>query len=404
MTQMLKKINPLLLVGILFIAMPFAGCKKGCKDPMATNYDEKAKKDDGSCTYDEGLEVPVAYNFDNVFYGGQTARILLLKDLEAKMAEAANPGTVTAQELTDIFQNTAGNYQDIGGSAKDLESKFLASGANAGIQQEWLDSINVWFAEIETLSASDTYIRDDGTDLKQMVEKVCMGAVFYDQAINNYLQLVPNDDNDVITPGEGTDMEHHWDEAFGYFGAARDYASYTDDMIASPGEKDSDASGDIDPTSEKCFYYSQTAAKRDLGSASFPEASQTDYTQTAIDNWLLGRAAISSIEYAERDIASAAVIDVWEKMIAATVIHYINDTRADLPGGASEDLSKHWSEMVGYYRMLTFYPNNKVSQFNAVLVGYLGYNPSDASDGDLDDAAGIIGDAYGFTDDQVYNW
>ncbi len=39
-----------LLVGL---ALTFDSCKKkGCTDPTANNYNEKAKKDDGSCTYD----------------------------------------------------------------------------------------------------------------------------------------------------------------------------------------------------------------------------------------------------------------------------------------------------------------------------------------------------------------
>ena len=40
--------------GVLFIALAAmavttVSCRKGCTDPLATNYDSKAKKDDGSC-------------------------------------------------------------------------------------------------------------------------------------------------------------------------------------------------------------------------------------------------------------------------------------------------------------------------------------------------------------------
>lgn len=41
----------LIIISLLF-ALSFAGCvKQGCTDPSATNYDESAKKDDGSCIY-----------------------------------------------------------------------------------------------------------------------------------------------------------------------------------------------------------------------------------------------------------------------------------------------------------------------------------------------------------------
>ena len=33
-------------------------------------------------------------------------------------------------------------------------------------------------------------------------------------------------------PTRDTAMEHAWDEAFGYFGAARDYSRYTDEQLA----------------------------------------------------------------------------------------------------------------------------------------------------------------------------
>lgn len=44
-----------ILISIAFITMlVITGCKKeGCTDPVATNYDSKAKKNDGSCVYPE---------------------------------------------------------------------------------------------------------------------------------------------------------------------------------------------------------------------------------------------------------------------------------------------------------------------------------------------------------------
>ena len=37
----------------MLLCISFVGCsKRGCTDPKANNYDESAKKDDGSCIYD----------------------------------------------------------------------------------------------------------------------------------------------------------------------------------------------------------------------------------------------------------------------------------------------------------------------------------------------------------------
>ena len=46
----MKKLGQFLLVAVL--ATSFIGCKKeGCTDKEATNYNEKAKKDDGTCKF-----------------------------------------------------------------------------------------------------------------------------------------------------------------------------------------------------------------------------------------------------------------------------------------------------------------------------------------------------------------
>ena len=55
---------------IAIIAIPFItiSCKKGCVDENATNYDESAKKDDGSCLYDTASNGPfliVKLKFDS---------------------------------------------------------------------------------------------------------------------------------------------------------------------------------------------------------------------------------------------------------------------------------------------------------------------------------------------------
>jgi hypothetical protein len=62
-------------------------------------------------------------------------------------------------------------------------------------------------------------------------------------------------------------------------------------------------------------------------------------------------------------IKTAAV--TWEKCIAATAIHYINDVTADMSGFSNgayasvsnfTDLGKHWSELKGFALSLQFSP------------------------------------------------
>ena len=65
---------------------------------------------------------------------------------------------------------------------------------------------------------------------------------------------------------------------------------------------------------------------------------------------------------------SDQAVDAWEAAIAATVVHYINDTIADTeaidddPGNYSFlDHAKHWSEMKGFALGLQYNPRSKLS-------------------------------------------
>ena len=122
---------------------------------------------------------------------------------------------------------------------------------------------------------SQTYVLSSGVDYAQLLQEFLHGAVSYSQATRDYLSTdlgtskglnAANDE--PAAPGVAfTTMEHHWDEAFGYFGAARDFLSYTDEQIASGISIDSDSSSSINIKSEVNFPMAQAAAKRDLGSA-----------------------------------------------------------------------------------------------------------------------------------------
>ena len=75
-------------------------------------------------------------------------------------------------------------------------------------------------------------IGGDGLDHAQLIEKGLMGACLYYQATSVYFgDDRMNVDNEMVEVGEGTEMEHHWDEAFGYFGVPKDFPTSTDGLF-----------------------------------------------------------------------------------------------------------------------------------------------------------------------------
>ena len=128
-----------------------------------------------------------------------------------------------------------------------------------------------------------------------------------------------------------------------------------------------------------------------------------------------------------RDLA----IGAWEKAIAATVIHYINDMIADITAYGSDvmtgtvgtdeatysfkDYAKHWGEAKGFGLWFQFNPHSPMTddQF-AALHGALGLNAPGyvpGSGGDymayiaaITEARDLIGTVYGFDAEAVEAW
>ena len=173
-------------------------------------------------------------------------------------------------------------------------------------------------------------------------DRFLSGAVSFSQGTNDYFQT---DYANALTQ-EGTKSytagEHDFDEAFGYYGASRNIGDYTDDEAAGKGGRegfgngynDTNGDGSIDIRSEIVLGHAQNCAKRDRGSD-----GATDFSQDVFDAFLIGRQILDNAAKAGRLTAEAQsalnnqisiASKAWEKCIAATVVHYINDVTADM--------------------------------------------------------------------------
>ncbi|MBM4279621.1 MAG: DUF4856 domain-containing protein, partial [Deltaproteobacteria bacterium] len=186
----------------------------------------------------------------------------------------------------------------------------------------------------------------DGHDWARILEHFVQGSVFVSQASDDYL----DDDatgkgllSDHVVAVDGkpyTALEHAWDEAFGYFGAARRYGTRDADDNAE-GFIDDDGDGRADWLTEVCYGVARDAALRDVDSV-----TGTNLGRASFDALLQGRALIAAtpgpLSPADLD-ALRALRDVaeesWERAAAATLVHHTNTLLAlvDSVGAADGD-------------------------------------------------------------------
>ena len=436
LTKKFQWLAVLLTVASLFLS----ACGSDEEDDTETLEEEAAT-----------ITVPQAYVFDSRFtpgessvsYSGQVVRNLLLQDLKSLTDSVGKDGgrSIAVADMLKLYEyDDALNLKTrtTTGSLSASESYYskLSTGKNLvgkisdemviGYNRTADDLVREWFKGIaensqdrDKLGTPMAYTSDDGVDMSQMINKVLIGAVPYYQATGVYLGGLLERDNSEARNGTDpyTAMEHGWDEAFGYFGAARDYSRYTDDQLAGSVDDftfDSNSDGSIDFKSEYNFGLSRNAGKRDKG------GSGVDFTQEIFSAFLAGRTAITNQgSVAEISAYRQTAANGMEKVIAATVVHYINDTLSDMSklGTAEENianLNKHWAEMKGYTVALQYNPFRLITDGQlAELHGIMGKAPvydqpgSNAYNTQVNNykrAKDVMQAAYGFSNANMENW
>jgi hypothetical protein len=223
-----------------------------------------------------------------------------------------------------------------------------------------------------------------------------MGAVFYNQAVDNYLDekmeadTKPN--NKPYKDGACyTGKEHSWDEAFGYWGAAaHSLLLSAEDNYNVAKRKDlaaADFNGDgvVDLKSEYVFAHAYYAS-------SFDKGGKTTYLADITRAFLDGRKLITSangeaLTDSSRAQLMAHVDDIstnWEKVIAESVFKYAGSTYKSLVAledVSNEDLSKefsnymkYWGELKGFSMALQVGKNN-IGETATKLNRMVGFGP-----------------------------
>ena len=309
-----KTVSTLLLASTVFVAV---GCSKEEETPIPT----PAPNPTPTPTY----TVPATYAFvdgtgaSTVSFGGQQQRLEMLSEMVSYMKTANSAGVaVSATTLKDMYANSSYTWTDapvlgMTGASKQLKSKTAAGDVVVqGMFDNYMDSIAT-LSNGSVSNASETYdnagiwtngtksylMAGNGYEYTQLIEKGLMCAVFMNQMTNNYLQSVSSDDNTTIATGKTyTDMQHHWDEAYGYFTSEVDY-----------------------PTNGTNRFWGKYANGREgiLGSAT-----------TIATAFRTGRAAIDNQDYTTRDAQITIIVNEMEKVCAGTAIHYLNEAKSNI--------------------------------------------------------------------------
>ena len=398
------------------------------------------------------IDTPTEYSFESRFnsgessvsYSGQVVRNLLINDIKTQMgadAGSGNPATLVSMMANDnsdqAILSSAGDMSTVQTKYHDISTSHLNDRLTAvdsyiipGYNANATALVNGWVQECAANGKTRLTGDNAGIRLDQITQKTLWGAVSYWQATSKYMSKIPTDDNSMADGDDNyTAMEHHWDESFGYFGAALDYnTGYTDDSDRKSGPyNDSNSDGSIDFKSEYNVGWAVTAAKRDVCDAC---DVNHDFTKTIFDAYLEGRTLITNqADLTEILVQRDIVMNTWEKVVAAVSIHYVNDVAADIaalieagdatiaPGSeATADYENHWGEMRGYANGLLYNDFKVITDANLDrILAVMGTAPVYPSNGNFDamlayhnqligEVRAIFKASYGFSDANLAGW
>ncbi|WP_419414134.1 DUF4856 domain-containing protein [Pontibacter sp. JAM-7] len=328
---------------------------------------------------------------DSVAYQGQVARQVLHTSLK-KLARSSDGDN--AKPLSQLMQN----YYAGGKAGLDIidptsregfplheqtvddlsKNKNLSDKAYKGLVTGWPGNLTGDEVLQQLLkNAAQTpegYDRLNGYDYSQLVSKFTMGAVFYHQAVANYLDkklaadVKPNDK--AYKKGVAyTGKEHIWDEAFGYFGAPAHTLNLTAEQVYAIGKQKPAAFAVADANGDgKVSLYNEMAFGHAVYAAGSDRSGKSQYLHTITQAFVDGRKLITAAngqaltaEQRNQLQGYARVIaSNWEKVIAEAVFKYAGEVYEDLEkldlvietngdaGKLFRNYVKHWGELKGF--------------------------------------------------------
>jgi len=326
------------------------------------------------------IDPPEAYEFtrngeSSVAFPGQNDRLDMVEEMKAYIEQGNSGQVLSEQDLIDMFENTNGNG---GGNfsftsdrqlrdktfAPDLDENLFtdifARAAEASINARngvRASSGTAGLIEREN-KGSDILVDEDGREFTQLIEKGLMGGVFFNQIFNVYLtdnRIGPGVENSELREGENyTDKEHHFDEAYGYWNAPRDFTSPWPESREDEDRFWSHYSNVVD-----------NVANGELA------------TNAIIQNaFILGRTAIVNDDQSALNEQVDILYENLELVAAATSVHYINNTLSELGNGNQGEAFHALSEAWAFVNALKYSPRRAITidEINQILNADFGEN------------------------------
>ena len=305
------------------------------------------------------VEIPYSYEFaragkSTVSFSGQTARLNMADELYA----ALNTNTFTKAQMLEMFNDGTGFAgEGLNTSGKKMGNKTAASPLASATVKPQFDAMITDFADnvipnwatdasngqagVLTDATRTIHVNAKGHEIDQTFIKGIIGAMTLDQIVNNYITPYQLDagtrtaDNTSKTLSSGkdyTDMEHKWDEGFGYLYGQEADATRLDLGVSPTGNG---------TTLNK--YFKKVNASSHPGMA-----------VQVFDAFRRGRAYIVANQYDKRDQQAEIIKKELSKLIAQKAVDYINGYMSKIADGNTADAFHALSEGYGFVMSLQF--------------------------------------------------
>lgn len=377
-----------LILSVGLSAILFTSCKKDPVTPPVTTPEVKVPYSSLSATTNYFETFKGVDGKTTVDLSSQTTYISMLTELDGYIKKGTTQ-QLDVNVLVNMFENKNGVFSNaaLNSATETIISKTAASfGTTDGNTER--QRFYGYFSSVANASASRGSVAAKGTaglldgkylvnekgfEYGQLIQKGFMGAMMLDQISNIYLSTdKQNADNSKVVDGKNyTQLEHNWDEAYGFLTQNEVY----------PKKNPADATKWLETY---------------LGSYVRQVGSPYGDPAAVYVSFLTGRAAVVNNDATTRNQQISNIRTALEKAVATVAVSYLNKVKAATTDGSRFHAL---SEGTGFIYALRFAYNAKINtaKSDALLNTLMGGSGGfwDLTNTDIDNVRDQIANTFG---------